>query len=237
MKKLIGKIPNTVMYVICLSIICVIVFFILTILINIESMARVFGEKLGSDVGKLAGSFEAFTDYGKAYEEGKREGLSAEDTTIEKIVKIKEMKNLEVLIASVKLNDVHSVGDEYKALYLMKCEAIFTVDLEKAIFDQRDDGLHIMIPNPEMEIIANQKNINKIAEYQKSFFAGSAKDGFDAYLNSMVKILENSKTRMANYDSLMESAKESAKRQVIQLANSVSASGQEIYVEFLTEQN
>lgn len=236
MKKLLKKIPKSGTYIIpCVFIACVLIYVII-LRVNAESIGTTFGQSTGSQVGKFVGSFEALTDYREAYAEGKEQGLSAEDTTAEVANKIKEVERLEVLVASVKLNDIHTVGDDYAALYLLKGDAVFAVDLSKAEITEESDGLHILLPQLEMDLIVDQSKIEKVAEYQKLLFNGSSEDGFDAYLNSMAKIVEESKETLVNYDSLKKTAEETAIKQVEQLANSVAVEKRDVIVTFKEEQ-
>lgn len=236
MKKLLKKIPKSGTYIIpCVFIACVLIY-VIVLRVNAESMGTTFGQSTGSQVGKFVGSFEALTDYREAYAEGKEQGLSAEDTTAEVANKIKEVERLEVLVASVKLNDIHTVGDDYAALYLLKGDAVFAVDLSKAEITEESDGLHILLPQLEMDLIVDQSKIEKVAEYQKLLFNGSSEDGFDAYLNSMEKIVEESKETLVNYDSLKKTAEETAIKQVEQLANSVAVEKRDVIVTFKEEQ-
>lgn len=135
-KKLLKHIPKKALYIM----LCLFLAFVLGCTVNIwgkaKSIGNFLGESLGADVGKAMGSFEALTDYKEAYADGKEEGLSAKDTIAEVVNKIQELNKLEVLAASVKLNDIHSVGEkedpDYVALYLLKGNAVFSVDLSKA---------------------------------------------------------------------------------------------------------
>jgi len=236
MKKLLKKIPKSGTYIIpCVFIACVLIYVII-LRVNAESMGTTFGQSTGSQVGKFVGSFEALTDYREAYAEGKEQGLSAEDATAEVANKIKEVERLEVLVASVKLNDIHTVGDDYAALYLLKGDAVFAVDLSKAEITEESDGLHISLPQLEMDLIVDQSKIEKVAEYQKLLFNGSSEAGFDAYLNSMAKIVEESEETLVNYDSLKKTAEETAINQVEQLANSVAVEKRDVIVTFKEEQ-
>ena len=197
------------------------------------------GRETGTLVGRAIGSMEGMT---KGREEGtaagKAAGLSAEDTTVDIAGEIKKVSNLEVLVASVKINDVHSIGEnvEYAALYLLKGDVIFSVDLSRAEVETQSDGLHIILPLPQGELYIDQSQVEKVAEYQRHLFSGSAEDGFDAYLNSWVKVYEASAETLDNYDVLIESAKASAVKQVTQLAQSVLINNQQIKVEFREEE-
>lgn len=227
------KVPAlAIMSVVCALLVCVCAFFI-QFRINAENIGSDIGNNLGTLTGKAVGSLEGMAiGSSEGWEAGKAEGLSAEDTTVKVADTIRETARLEVLVASVKLSDIHSVGDDYKALYMLKGNAVFSVDISNAVIDERADGLYITIPQPEMEPIIDQSRIKKEAAYQKHYWAGSAEQGLDAYLSSMTKIVQRSESALSNYDSLVLAAKNSAVKQVAQLANSVATSRRNVYVSF-----
>lgn len=233
MKKLFIELRKKAVYIVLCILLAGVLMIVISIRMEADSIGKVLGETTGSSVGKVIGSFEALTDYREAYAEGKEEGLSAVDTTAEVTNKVQELNKLEVLVAGVKLRDEHSVGDEeYVALYLLKGDAVFTVDFRDAEITKEENVLLITIPEPEMELIIDQSKLEKVAEYQKFFWSGSAEDGFDAYLASMAKVTEETKESLANYDTLMKAAKESAESQVKQLVNSISVSEIEVKIKF-----
>ncbi|MDE7416943.1 MAG: DUF4230 domain-containing protein [Lachnospiraceae bacterium] len=236
MKKLLKILPKEAKYIIPCIVLTGILVFVVSIRMKADYIGNSLGEMTGSSVGKVIGSFEALTDYREAYAEGKEEGLSAKDTIAEVANKVQELKRLEVLVASVKLKDEHLIGKEdsldYAALYLLKGDAVFTVDFNETEIRKEGDILLLTIPEPEMELIIDQSKLEKVAEYQKFFWSGSAKDGFDAYLASMAKVAEETKETLVNYDTLMKAARESAEKQVEQLVNSVSVSEVEVKIEF-----
>lgn len=181
------------------------------------------GKRIGSLAGKAVGSFAGMTEgREQGFADGKAAGLSAEDTVAEIANGLHQINHLEVLVASVKASNIHTIGDDdYKAIYLLKGNAVFTVDLSKAVIDLKDNELKVLLPLPEGKLFIDQSKIEKIAEYQKHFFSGSAESGFEAYLNSLQNISEATAETLDNYDVLIEAAKESAKKQVQQLALSV----------------
>lgn len=234
MKIELRKIPSFVIVGVVFALLFLVGYFSVKFRIEAENIGGSIGSNLGTLTGKAIGSIEGVLVGSKeGWEAGKAKGLSAEDTTVKIIDTMKETARLEVLVASVKLKDIHSVGDDdYKALYMLKGNAIFSVDLSKADIDERTDGLYVTIPQPEMELIIDQSMIKKEAAYQKHYWKGSAEEGLDAYLNSMAQIAKKSESSLANYDSLVRAARNSATKQVIQLVNSVSASRKNVYVSF-----
>lgn len=202
---------------------------------NAESQGNRIGQGTGALVGKAIGSFEGITKgREEGAEAGKAAGLSARDTEADIANEIRKIENLEVLVASVKIIDVHSIGEnvDYAALYLLKGDVVFSVDLSQAEIEEQGNGIQITLPLPHGRLYIDQSQIEKVGEYQKHFFSGSAEDGFDAYLNSMVKVYEASAETLDNYDVLIQAAKESAEKQVRQLALSVAVNKHQVNVIF-----
>ncbi|MBD5523667.1 MAG: DUF4230 domain-containing protein [Lachnospiraceae bacterium] len=183
-------------------------------------------------MGKVMGSLAAMADFQEAFAEGKNEGLSAKDTTAEIANKIQDIKRLEVMVASVKITDMHSIGDDYAALYLQKGDVVVTVDLSMAEIVKEEDVLHITIPEPEIEFINDHNETQKVAEYQKHFFSGNTEAGYDAFINTMAEVGEKVERKLNEDDAFMKEVKESARKQVTQLAKSVSLSEHGVKVDF-----
>lgn len=202
--------------------------------------ANEIGSELGNSTGQLAGqaigSFKGITEGIPAgRENGKQQGLSAEDTYIESINSLSQIGRLEVLVAGAKLTNVHSIGTDYSAIYLVKGNAVYSVDLAKAQIDFSPDHtqVDIRIPEPEMQLYIDEAGTEKLAEYQKHFYSGTAHDGFTAYLNTTINTVEEVRKTMANYDELLTQAKDSAIRQIRHLAASVCAQDVDIRVSFI----
>ena len=195
--------------------------------------APVVGEKLGttvgSSVGTAIGSFNGITrGISAGTKDGREDGLSAKDTTVV-VEDIKqatsEIGKLEILVAQVKLTNFHTVGDNYTALYFLRGDAIFTVDMGQAtITAETDDEISILLPSPEMDLYISNQETEKVAEYQRSFFNRNTEDGFTAYLNSLNQMIENAEESIANYASLMEQARTAAINQVRRLASEICGS-------------
>jgi hypothetical protein len=234
MKKILKMVPLSGWLIVpCLILLCALVF-IVNFRLSAKTTGVALGEATGKTIGRAIGSFKGMTiGRKKGYDAGKEAALTAEDTTAEFANTIKEGGKLQILVASVKLRDVHSVGEDYMALYLLKGEAVFTVDLSQAVILLEDEKIHITVPQPEMKLILDQSKIDKVAEYQEYFFSGSSADGLDAYLNSMKKIYEETQETLVNYDSLMEAARESAEKQITELINAASGVERSVLVGFI----
>ncbi len=201
---------------------------VLFVALNFTLGAKSFGGNLGTGVGKAIGSLEGMTKgYSEGTAAGKAKGLSAEDTEANIASSLKKSEKLEVLVASVKLSNFHTIGEEenpdYAALYLANGTVVFTVDLSQADVNLDGDTLCIVLPLPESgKLCIDESSIKRKSQYQKNFFSGSADSGFDAYINTMKKQGTVSEETLSNYSELLEAAKLSAENQVKKLVASSS---------------
>lgn len=204
---------------------------------NAENLGRDVGSKTGTIVGKAIGSFTGITDgLAKGSQDGKAEGLSAKDTTVEIANNFSEVGNLEVLEAGVTLRNVNTVGEEYAALFLLKGVAIYSVSLRDAeIKDTGTGTVEILLPDVNVEIYIDESATEKLAEYQEHPWSGSAGDGFMEYMNSRQAADQSIKDIIENYDSLIEAAESSARKQVKIIAQAATGNKKEIVVKFKTE--
>ena len=232
--NLLKKIPKSLRFA-CLYLFPVVMLFPLFFLNNVYANASEIGENLGSAAGKTVGtaigSLQGITKGNAAgLKDGKAEGLSAKDTTID-ITDIMEMGKLEVLVATTTIENLNKMGNDYAALYLLRGDVIFTVDLQQASFDTETDTLSI--PQPMPTCYFDPVEIKKIAEYQKTFFSGSTEDGFTEYLNSLKQLEISFTDSIENYDNLLASAQTAAIHQVKQIAENMSVNSGQIHVKFL----
>ncbi|MBR6090819.1 MAG: DUF4230 domain-containing protein, partial [Anaerolineaceae bacterium] len=190
-----------------------------------ESIGSGIGAGAGKMTGLAVGSYKGVTDgLERGAEAGKEAGLSAEDMTMDISQTVREVGNLEVLVANVEIPDYHEVGNKYAALYMFRGSAVFSIDLSAASISRTNEGeILIVLPEPSAVVRINDSETELLAEYQRKFFNGSADDGFDAYLNTLRMIDSISPDKVSNYDVLMEIARSSAKKQVEMLAKSVCA--------------
>ena len=199
------------------------------------------GTGIGSGAGKMTGlavgSFKGVTEgLEEGAAAGKEAGLNSEDMTLEIGRTVKEVGNLEVLVANVEIPDYHEVGKKYAALYLFRGSAVFSVDLSKASISKTADGeVIILLPEPTAVVNINDSETELLAEYQRTFFNGSADDGFQAYLNSLRLVDQIALEKVSNYQMLMDMAKASARKQVMMLSQNVCINCSRITVLFRTE--
>ena len=187
--------------------------------------------------GLAVGSYKGVTEgLEKGAQAGKEAGLKSDDMTAEISGTVKEVGNLEVLVANVEIPDYHEVGKKYAALYLFRGSAVFSVDLAKASVSKTEDGeVIIVLPEPTTVVNINDSETELLAEYQRKFFNGNADDGFQAYLNSLRLIDTIAVEKVSNFDMLMNMARNSAKKQVQMLSQNVCANCSRITVLFRTE--
>lgn len=204
---------------------------------NAENLGSDLGGKMGTMVGNAVGSFNGITEgLTKGSQDGKAEGLSAKDTTVEIANNFSKVGNLEVLEAGVTLRNVNTVGEEYAALFLWKGVAIYSVSLEDAEIKDADTGtVEILLPDIDVEIYIDDNATEKLAEYQKHPWSGSAVDGFTEYMNSREVADQSIEDTIENHDALIEAAKSSAKKQVEIIAQAATGNKKDIVVKFKTE--
>lgn len=214
----------------------VLVIQIVPIYLNAQKIGNEAGEALGSVVGCAVGSFRGITEgIPTGLEEGKVEGLSAKDTEVGIGTRIKGIGELEVLKAGVRLDNYFQIANDYKALYVYKADAIFTVDLAGAeiVMDEQDNKIKISLDVPAVSFYINDTETSKITEWQRRFYSGKTEDGYQAYINSRAEIENKASEEIANYDTLMELAKDSAKKQIEILAG--AAGDKEVVIIFTDE--
>ena len=235
LQKALKKLPkNSLIYILC--IVC---FFAMIYAIHLRNNASSFGGGIGagtgSMVGRAIGSFKGLTQGRiEGTEAGKQKGLSAEDTKAEIVEQFQQMENLEGLVASVKLSNFHTIGEgkDYAALYLVNGNVVFTVDMSKAQIASGTEKLHVKIPKPVGTLYLDDSSVNKVAEYQRKFFNGSAEDGFDAYINTMKKMQEVSEDTLSNYNSLVSSARQAAENEIRLITKSVSTAYKDVEIDW-----
>lgn len=202
---------------------------------NAKNLGISVGDRTGTIVGNVIGSFDGITTgLAKGAEDGKEEGLNPKDTTKSDIKNsFSEIGNLEVLEAGVKLKDVNTLGDDYAALFLLKGVAIYSVNLKDVELNDIDaNTVEILLPAINVEIYIDESATEKLAEYQKHSWSGSAKDGFTEYMNTRAATDQSVKETMENYSNLTEAAQSSAIKQIEIIAKAATGNKKEVVVSF-----
>lgn len=190
--------------------------------LHAKETGREYGESLGTVVGTIKGSYDGwFKGIPEGYEEGKAEGLSAEDTAIALGNEIKSGNSLQVLVANVRIPFYHEHADKYKALYQLRGNAVFTIDLNQVEVVAKGGSVEIILPMPTAVTKIDHTETELLAERQRKYFGGKAEDGFEAYLNSLSQIENHSAFQIDGFDGLMKMACESAEEQFESIASSV----------------
>ena len=206
---------------------------------NAENLGVGIGDKAGTIVGNVTGSFDGITTgLEKGVANGKEEGLSAKDTESEIKNHFSQIGNLEVMEAGVKLTNVNKIGkkDDYAALFMLKGVAVFSVDLRDVEINDIDTNtIEVLLPEIDAEIYIDEGATEKLAEYQKKSWTGSAKDGFTEYMNTRAETDQSVKETMENYSTLMETARSAAIKQIDIIANAATGNRKEITVRFKEE--
>lgn len=176
------------------------------------------GSLLGKAAGKCIGSVEGIAvGVGAGAEAGEQEGLSAKDTEVKIIGRVRELGNLEVLNVSMKRNVINEAdGGKTCVLWSAKCEASYAVDLTKAEISNDI----VIIPYPELSISFDSPE--KIAQYQKRKNTGSSINGSTEYMNSENKIRNKIQEELKNNSELSKKAQDAAINQVEILIKNIS---------------
>lgn len=194
---------------------------------------------LGISAGLAVGSWQGVTEgLSKGAADGKEEGLSAKDIEVAVTNKMTASKRLQVLLVDLLLTDLYKQGNDYAAIFGIRGEGIFTVDLvqSRAVYSAEQNRIALTIPEPEFTPYLDDSSLEVIAEYERPLFNGSTKDGYQGYLNSRTITVERVKAELSDYDALVEQAKDSAIEQVTALAKSVCGSDASIDVQFAREE-
>lgn len=186
------------------------------------------GSLLGKAAGKCIGSVEGIAvGVGAGAEAGEQEGLSAKDTEVKIIERVRELGNLEVLNVSMKRNVINKAdGGKTCVLWSAKCEASYAVDLTKAEISNDI----VIIPYPELSTSFDSPE--KIAQYQKRKNTGSSINGSTEYINSENEIRDKIQEELKNNPDLSQKAQDAAINQVEILIKNISVKGNQIDVEF-----
>lgn len=202
-------------------------------LVSAEDIGTERGNMRGNIVGTAIGSVNGVTTgLAKGSADGAEAGLSAVDTNVDIAAAVKTVGKLEVLSADVSLTDFQTIGEVDTRLICVKGNAVFTVDVSKAGIRFEESTIHIVLPKPEVTLYLYQDSSEVLAESEHFSFDVGAKDGIEAYINSMKNIVQNSTEKIANYDALMDAAKDAAKRQVERLATAACAGDYTLDVKF-----
>ena len=223
-----------------IPIICALCALLLIFMVYFRCNAQSTGEKIGQSAGiaagRAVGSVEGLTaGQAEGYAAGKEAGLNAEDTEVEISGKIKEVQNLQVLVASGTYSDVLKIGTEYAALFTQKYEVIFKVDLSTADIrlDKSTNTLEITIDDPEAEFHKKGDAEIEKEDGEKHLYSENAQEGYDSAIKSIGEIEESVIAEFNADNTLMDAARSSAKTQLEQLAKAVSVSGTKLNVEVL----
>ena len=134
---------------------------------------------------------------------------------------------LEVLSASVEINTSILKGEknnaDYFYIYTSPGTAIYSVDLSKIEIDYIIDSNKVLIgiPNPDFVLYVNEEDGEKVFEYQKHNWTGTAEDGYNTFIETKTVSYNDMVEAMNNNQELIEMAKESAKSQITNISKSM----------------
>ena len=196
------------------------------------TIAPAIGDSAGLAVGSWKGTTDGIAEGIKA---GTEAALSAEDIVMKVENKMASSGNLQVLLVDLRLTDLYQQGDKYAALFCIKGDGIFSVDLtqSQATYSETQNQITITIPEPVFTSYLDDSALETLADYGRPIFNGSTINGYNGYLNSRMQIEQNLQEKLYGYDTMMEQAKTSALAQVELLARSVCGSTALVDVQFI----
>lgn len=194
--------------------------------------APMTGRIAGTAIGSWQGVSQGISEGNKA---GTAAGFSAEDTTVKIGTKVEQAGNLQVLLVDLRLTDLYQHGNAYAALWCMKGEGVFSVDLaqSKVSYDGDNNSIIVTIPEPTFTHYFDDSTVDILAEYKPPLFNGSTANGYQGYLNSKDIAAQKIQEELIDYDAMMKRARATALTQVKQLAESVCGSDSSITVCFI----
>ncbi len=226
---------KTIAFVASIAVVVLVIFLIaLPILSKADEAGKSVGQTVGNALGYVNGV--SMADTKTAAEEGKNEALNNPETTVKSVnkMKIQDTGRLDVMAAGIILDNFREIEEKYAALYLIKADAIFSVDLGLAEVKWGEDHTwaRIIVPQPEVTVYINEEKTEKIAEWQKSKFTGKAEDGFKEYLSTMEDIAVAAPEELMRNETMMQNARTAAERQIKLLASGIYGNDVEVTVEF-----
>ena len=220
------KIKNQLILSVAIAILSILAIILLISVFNAKSTGDKIGTDAGALVGKVIGSVKAISKASDYFEEGKQQGVDANDIKINEIDQsIKAKKEFVVLEADITMDDIIEIGkgkkNKYKALLIYNGRIDFKVDFAQAKieYDDATDTLCVTLPKPTVDLILDTPEA--FAEKKKKTLSDAEK-GSEAYINSKKKMESSVETELENYDSLMELAKIEAKSHIEELIRDLS---------------
>lgn len=215
----------------------ILLLFILPGYLGAQETGTALGNTAGALAGSAIGSAEGITKGQRdGTAAGRNAGTNAKDTTvvIEDIRSdLGSMGKLEVLLADIILENIMTIGEKYKALYLLNATAVFTVDLNLAtIQSTSDQEIVVSLPAPECHLDANPENAVKEAEYSKHSSIGSSQDGYGIYLNSWNQVIDKSSASLQSDEHMQQQAKDAALQQIQLLVKTITGDSKRVSVNF-----
>lgn len=203
----------------------------------VPMITSAMGSSTGIAVGTATGTADAFARAQDTVNVAKRDALSAEDTKVQLGNAVTRAGKLDVLTAGVSIENLTEIGDKYKGLFLVKGNAVFSVDLTNAIvsLEETEGGeqvLTVTLPEPTCEIYLDEDKTKTIADEQGFEWQSGAKEAIEGYLNSMANIQEKAEESIVGYDELMNSAREAAITRVEDLSTMVCGDNYQVVVQF-----
>lgn len=165
---------------------------------------------------------------------GRKSGDTFSSTKVTaKLTSIREIGMLEVMTASIRVNRYIGIAErnedkpDYAALYDIPGTVVYSVDLSKLDIDVVNTEVGrrkvlVGIPTPEVSLMVAENEINKLDEWQKGLFTGTAESGYKKYMQASKDSVDAVEKEISDSENLKSRAMESAKTQIDMLIRNLS---------------
>ena len=251
--KILKKIPWQAYFIVVFIIVFCLTVSMISFRARAKNMGNTLGEQTGTAVGRAMGSWSGMT---KGWPKGIADAIVDENTIPDAKAEItgrfQEVGKLEVLAASgtythaIKVGkDEEVIDDEdvikgdvadvyFAQLLSQEYSAVWTVDLNSVSVEEVDGVLKIEVDQPKVEFNTDGSP-DIIGEFEKYKNWGKSKQGAIVCVNAFNNLIEQAEEEFENDQNMMDSAKESAKKQIEQLVENVSISKPRTIIDFREE--
>lgn len=195
-----------------------------------ESIGNAIGSVPGKIVGAAVGSHEGWVN-------GKEEAVNHPEVNVDYKQQVKAVGKLEPLKLTVK-EDNYVTGLKLSEWQIIQAEVIYSIDLQKAEFEDDGSVLKVTLPQPEVSVTYMEQQTQNYYQSSESpwhWFDGAAVDGWTSGIEIRKQILEKTKNKFENDMDLLRKTKNIGKQEVEKLLSNVQLKDQEIDVKYKDE--
>ncbi len=181
---------------------------------NADSIGSSIGAVPGKAVGMAVGSYEG-------WEVGKKEATEHPEVTVDIKSRLNEVGKLEVLKVSAKEDNFMTEKDLAKC-QIVVVDVVYSIDLQKATFEETADELLVTLPHPECDTYFNESKTKTLFETSSSFWSnGSAQYGWESGINVRKKLREKTEDKFKKDEEIVKKAERAGEQEVKNFVSSI----------------